>query len=235
MGELNKQRLLIIAAHPDDEILGCGGLISKIKEAGGKVHVLFLTNGTTKDFSDKGVSTAEERLEEIKKVAKYFSYDDYKIVFLGNDYHLRLDTLAKKDLMDEIERGPISLETINPTIVAFPSLDDYNQDHKVAAGAAFASCRPAPGKTKKTPKIIVSYEHPTGGWGLSSGKYPNFYVSLSGKNLNEKVEALKLYKSQVREAPHPRSLEVVESLAKYRGGLCGSNQAEAYHLHRMNF
>ena len=235
MKYFNKETLLIIAAHPDDEVVGCGGLISKIKQDGGKVFVLYLTNGTTNDFSDKGISTAQERETEIKKVATFFKYDDYKIAFPGNRHHLRLDSLSQKDLMDEIERGAISLENINPTIVAFPSLDDYNQDHRVAANAAFASCRPAPSESKKTPRIIISYEHPTGGWGISEGKYPSFFISLSKKNLKEKIQALKLYKSQVRETPHPRSLKAVESLAKYRGALCGTHQAEGYYLHRIKY
>lgn len=233
---LDKETLLVIAAHPDDEVLGCGGLISRIKGAGGKVFVLFITNGTTQDFSDQGISTELEREEEIKKVAKFLKYDGYRIVFPGNRFHLRLDeAVSQKDLMDEIERGPISLESVNPTILAFPSLDDYNQDHKKVAEAAFACARPAPNANKKVPKIIISYEHPTGGWGFSEGKYPDFFVELSNKNFKDKVEALKLYKSQVRKAPHPRSIEAVVALAKVRGTLCGSQQAESYYLHRIKY
>src|SRR3990170_7478769 len=145
---LDRETLLIVAAHPDDEVLGCGGLISRIKEEGGKVFVLFLTNGTTEDFSAKGTSTQEEREKEIEEVVKFFKYEDYRIAFPGNKYHLKLDSLPQKDIMAEIERGPISLEEVDPSIVAFPSLDDYNQDHRIVALAAFASCRPAPNINK---------------------------------------------------------------------------------------
>jgi len=235
MSNLRDETLLIIAAHPDDEVLGCGGLISKVKEGSGKVFVLFLTNGTTADFSGKGISTQAEREEEIKSVSEFLRLDGYRIAFAGNKFHLRLDeAVSQKDLMDEIERGQISLESTTPTIVAFPSLDDYNQDHKAVAVAAFASCRPAPAVTKKVPAVVLSYEHPTGGWGLSTGMYPNFFVPLSQKNLKDKLHALKLYKSQVRKNPHPRSLEVVESLARVRGSLCGTDYAEGYSLHRGN-
>ena len=235
MKDFSNDTLLVIAPHPDDEVVGCGGLISRIKEDGGKIFVLYLTNGTTNDFSDKGVSTAEEREDEIKEVANFFKYDGYKIAFPGNKYHLRLDSLSQKDLMGEIERGTISLENLNPSIIAFPTLNDYNQDHRVVANAAFASCRPAPSESKKIPRLVISYEHPTGGWGISKDNYLNFFISLSKKNLGEKIQSLRLFKSQVRKTPHPRSLESVESLAKYRGALCGILQAEAYYLHRIKY
>ncbi len=233
MVNLRGQTLLIIAAHADDEILGCAGLINKVKEASGKVFVLFLTNGTTYDFTKKGISTEEERAGEIEKVAKFLGYDGYHIAFPGNKFHLRLDELSQKDLMDEIERGPTSLESVNPTILAFPSLGDYNQDHRRAAQAAFASCRPIPGMNKKIPGIVLSYEHTTGGWGISSEGNPNFFVPLSTQDMKKKIEALNLYKSQVRKNPHPRSAEIVQALAKLRGALCGAEAAEAFYLHRL--
>src|SRR3989344_3474180 len=112
MVSLNKETLLVIAAHPDDEVLGCGGLISRVKEGGGKVFVLFLTNGTTADFSGKGISTAAEREEEIKDVSEFLRFDGYRIAFAGNKFHLRLDeAVSQKDLRDEIERGQISIES----------------------------------------------------------------------------------------------------------------------------
>ena len=88
MINLRDQTLLIIAPHPDDEILGCGGLIKRIKEEGGKVYVLFMTVGTTVDYSSKGKSSYQERIKEIEKVAKFMQYDDYAIAFPGNNHHL---------------------------------------------------------------------------------------------------------------------------------------------------
>ncbi|MEX0616411.1 MAG: PIG-L family deacetylase [Candidatus Woykebacteria bacterium] len=234
MTPLGKQTLLIVAAHPDDEALGCAGLISRVKEEGGKVFVLFLTNGTTYDFTPRGISTATEREKEIENVAKFLKYDNYKIAFPGNKFHLQLDSaLSQKDLMDEIERGSISMETTRPTMIAFPNFSDYNQDHKAVAKASFASCRPSPNNTKSVPKIVASYEHTTGGWGLEPSGQKNLFIQLSAKNLKDKIQALKLYKSQVRKNPHPRSVEKIEALAKYRGALCGAESAEAFYLHRI--
>jgi len=119
----SSDKLLVIAPHPDDEVIGCGGLIQKVKKAGGKVYVIFLTNGTTNDFSKNGPSTENERDEEIKKVSKFLDFDDYHIAFEGNDFHLKLDTIGQKKIMDMIEReSPISIEKIKPTIVVFPSV-----------------------------------------------------------------------------------------------------------------
>src|SRR5947199_322617 len=106
---LNDKKLLIISPHPDDEVLGCGGLISKIKAGGGKVYVLFLTVGDTEDYRKEGMSSGSERMREIESVAKYMNYDDFRIAFQGNQYHLRLDQLAQLDLMKELENGPMSL------------------------------------------------------------------------------------------------------------------------------
>lgn len=233
--DFKKERLLVIAPHPDDEIIGCGGLISRVKKDGGKVYVLFLTVGDTKDFSSKGKSTQKERFSEIDKVARYLKYDKYHIAFPGDKYHLQLDKLSQKDLINEIERGKISLEKLKPSIIAFPALDDYNQDHRATAKAAFAACRPSSSDFKFSPKMILSYESTTSFWGFSDRKTLNFFITLTGKNLKDKLQSLKLYKSQVRNKLHPRSVDKIRSLAKLRGAIYGVEQAEAYQLHRISF
>src|SRR3989344_9283508 len=83
VNSLIKQRLLVVAPHPDDEVIGCGGLIQKIKEGSGKVYILFLTVGETRDFSKKGISSLATRKKEIEKVAKFLQYDDYDIALEG--------------------------------------------------------------------------------------------------------------------------------------------------------
>ena len=107
------QKVLILAPHPDDEVFGAGGLIHRIKREGGKVYILYLTVGTTRDFSKRGGSTEKERVREIEKAAKFLKYDGWKIAFPGNDYHMKLDSVPQLHLINEIERGDkISLEII---------------------------------------------------------------------------------------------------------------------------
>src|SRR3990167_4538917 len=126
VANLKDETLLIVSPHPDDEVLGCGGLIKKIKDQDGKVFVLFITVGDTQEYSKKGVSNGHERISEIEKVAKFLKYDDYQILFEGNTFHLRLDSIPQIELVSKIEE---SLNRIRPTIVAMPQSQDYNQDH----------------------------------------------------------------------------------------------------------
>lgn len=234
MLDLRKQKLLIVSPHPDDEVLGCGGLIKKVKDAGGKVYVLFLTVGTTQDYSKSGKSTDKERLKEIEAVAKFMKFDDYKIAFPGDSFHLRLDDLSQKDIMHEIERGKgISLDAIKPTIVLTPPAHDYNQDHRAATNAVIAATRPAPEDTKPLQKLVLGYESvPTAEWGSGTFRNPNFFIPISEKELDAKLKALSLYKTQVRQKAHPRSLRSVKTLAAFRGIACGSEFAESYFVYR---
>lgn len=235
MLQLAKQKLLIIAPHPDDEVLGCGGLIKKVKDAGGKVYVLFLTVGTTLEYAKHGTTTADERIAEIEAVAKFLRYDDFQIAFLGDEYHLKLDTLPQKQLMYEIERGnKLSLEKLQPTMILTPPMHDYNQDHRAATQAVIAAARPAPDDTKPFQKIVLGYESvPTAEWAATFIHNPNFFVPLTEEELDTKLKALSLYKSQVRHGAHPRSLQSVKTLARYRGIACGSEASEAYYSYRF--
>lgn len=234
MSDFSNERLLIVAPHPDDEIFGCGGLIYRIKKAGGKVFVLFLTVGTTKDFSKNGQSTADERIEEIKKVATFMKFDGWRMALPGNEYHLQLDQVPQKVLANEIERGEtgrsdtISIEAIQPTILAIPSMFDYNQDHRAANKAALTATRPVPPKFKYLPKTIIEYEFPYSEWSDVERPSPNFFISLDTKAMNAKLDALKLYKSQLKVPNGPLSTYGVETLTRMRGLHCGHEYAEAY-------
>ena len=232
--DFKKQRLLVIAPHPDDDVIGCGGLIAKIKDAGGKVYVLFLTVGDTRDFTKEGLSTAKERIAEIEAVAKFLKYDDWDLAFKGNDYHLRLDTLGQKALMDVIEReSKVAIEKVKPTIIAFTSPESYNQDHRIAAYAAHASARPQPKGAKHFVETVISYEEPADGWTTAKNPHPNFFVKLSEENLAKKAEAIALYKSQDRPFPNMRSKETIDALAKLRGSQSGVNLAEGFVAYRI--
>lgn len=229
-----QKKLLIVAPHPDDEIFGCGGLIQRIKKGGGKVYVLYLTVGTTKDFSKKGHSTLDERIREIEHVAKLMKFDGYKIAFPGDNHHLQLDALPQKVLINEIERGEkISLEAIQPTTLAIPSAHDYNQDHRAANRASITATRPVPGKYKHFVPTVLEYEFPYFTWTHEVEKpAPNIFVSMNAKALDVKLKALALYKSQMKVKNGPISVEGALALAKMRGIHAGCDAAEAFVLRR---
>lgn len=231
--DLQNQRLLVIAPHPDDEVLGCGGLIKKIKSVGGKVYVQYLTVGATRDFSEKSASSIDERQQEVTKVAEFFKFDGYHLGFTGDEFHLKLDAHGQKQVIELIERdSPVSIQNAKPTMVAFPSLYSYNQDHQIAARATHAALRPAETTTKHLVETAIAYEVPADGWSMHHQIVPNFFVPLIASEIEAKKKAMSLYTSQMRPAPNPRSLEVIEALAKLRGAFVSSAYAEAYILYR---
>ena len=234
MLDLKKEKVLIIAPHVDDEVIGCAGLINKVKESGGRVYVLFLTNGNTKDFSKTGVSSFKERHNEVEKVARYLKFDDFEIAFNGSDQHLRLDKMSQFRLINLIERGAkISIESIKPTTILTPSQVSYNQDHRAAAYATFASCRPACRKLKHRVHTFLLYESPADQWCIERKFTPNFFLEMTRKQVDNKLHALKLYKSQLRNSSNPRSPDSIVSLARLRGAQSGGVFAEAFYCHRF--
>ena len=233
--QLLGKKLLIFTAHPDDEIFGCGGIMHKCKRDGGEVYVLFLTVGVTQDFSAKGQSTMEERMAEIERVMNFLQVDGHRIAFPGNEYHLRLDHVPQKDLIHEIERGEgISLQAINPTMVLCPFPQDYNQDHRAACTALLTAVRPQPPTFKHLQRCVLHYELPPGGWTATVEPAPvNFFVELSEQDLQAKIEALKLYPSQLKNPEGPLSVHGVTVLAQMRGTHCGTQYAEAFYCKRF--
>lgn len=234
MFSLKNQRLLVVAPHPDDEVLGCAGLIKRVKDEGGKVYIVFMVAGDTKEYSQHGVTTTLERISEIEKAAKFLQYDDYKVVFVGETYHLKLDQIPQKDIIDELENGKqISFNKTKPTIVVTPYICDYNQDHRSITEAVFSATRPLPDDQKPLQKIVLGSEPVmTADWWAESSRQLNFFISLSEKDLDTKIKALSLYESQIRNGAHPRSLESLRTLAKFRGIQSGCFAAEAFHVYR---
>lgn len=235
MLELGPKKTLVIAPHPDDEVFGCGGLIHRIKAAGGEVHVLFMTVGTALDFSPKGRSTAEERIAELESVIDLLGIDGYEIAFPGDDYHLRLDALPQKELIHVIERGSgVSLQSLRPDLVLTTGLADYNQDHRAVGAATLAAARPGSPAHKSFAPLVLTYELPYHQYNLAGAlPSPNLYVRLERDDLAAKLSALELYRSQLKAPDSPLSLRGVEALARYRGLACGAPAAEAFHIERL--
>lgn len=233
MVDFKNKKLLVIAPHPDDEVLGAAGLIQKVKQSGGKVYVLFMTVGDTKDFSKSGKSTSRQRIKEIEKVAKFLKFDDYAIAFEGDDYHLKLDDLPQLELIQAIESGPFSINSLKPDIVVTPQVSDYNQDHRATAEAVISALRSAPKEFKHSPALILGSEFaPSANWGVSQINIPNFFISLTEEELKVKVKAMDLYSSQKRGGAHSRGTKAIKSLAYLRGTQSGFEAAEAFFNYR---
>ncbi len=231
MLNLKKQKLLVIAPHPDDEVLGCSGLIQKVKAGNGSVFVLFMTVGDTKDFSRQGQSTGAQRMEEIRNVSKFLGLDAYDIALPGNDYHLKLDRVPQLELISLVEKF---IQKVKPTIVAMPQTHDYNQDHVACARATLAATRPAPLADKHSPQAILGYRSVlTAGWAEPTIPNHNLYIELSKQDLTVKAKALSLYTSQVRENGHQRTPEAIEKIARTLGIYAGTEYAESFYAYKL--
>ncbi len=224
------KKLLIIAPHPDDEILGCGGLIGRVKKDGGKLYILIATAGNTRLYGAN--SDLDTRIKETDEVMKFIKADDYEICFADDEHHLKLDMVPQKDLIDLIENGSkVSLNKIKPDIVALPFFGSSNQDHRSIAQAALTACRPRPHDLKPFQSLALTYEDPLQNHLLEHFR-PNFYVDIKD-TLDFKCEALSLYKSQIRGALHQCSPETIKIKANFRGREVAIEAAEAFMLYRF--
>ncbi|MFD0774454.1 PIG-L deacetylase family protein [Streptomonospora algeriensis] len=233
MFDWSKQRLLVIAPHPDDEVLGCGGLLHKAKTAGAEVYVQFLTVGDTADVSDRGFSTASERVGEIKAVADHYRWDDWQIAFPGDDYHLRLDAVPRFEIANTVERhSPLSIASVEPTVVIAPHQLSYNQDHQAAAEAVHTALRPSDTRRRHHPELVLAYEEAADQWRQEPAGTPNLLVELGQADFDAKITAMRLYGSQCHDHPHTRSELTLQSLAVLRGMQGGVASAEGYYAMR---
>ena len=223
-------RLLVISPHPDDEALGCGGLIGKCKREKAKVFVLYMSVGSSRQLVTS--STNEKaRLREIEAV-KNFAKIKTQVAFVGDEF-CRLDTLPQKDLIEKIEDA---IEDFKPNIIAIPSSSSFNQDHRAVFDACITALRPVPKTVRHFVVCVLEYFEPYL-WTARQPKQPNMYLNLGeqykkGNLLNFKINLYKCHKTQVRKNPFPRSPENLVHAAHLYGKEIGIDIAEAYHLIR---
>ncbi|PKV79526.1 LmbE family N-acetylglucosaminyl deacetylase [Nocardia fluminea] len=227
------QRALVIAPHPDDEVIGCGGLISRIKREGGQVHVLYAVVDDLIEYSKAGHSSTAQRLAEITRVAEFFPLDAWQPGLVGQGATLRLDTMAQTEIVDLLEGRPthqMALPVLRPTVVLSPEITSYNQDHAAIARATLTALRPGPDASRWQPPLVLAYEEPADGWSGATvaAASRNFFVELTADDLDRKIAALKLHGSQWREHPHTRSEDALRGLAAVRGAQSGFAYAEAF-------
>ena len=223
---LKNQRLLVIAPHSDDEILGCGGLISKVKNQGGKVFVLIFNLGFEKDDTKE---SQEKRKNEVKEAMNTLKVDDYHLVHDQPDNNRDLDMEPLHSLIEIIEStSSVSLEKIAPTIVAIPTIFSHHQDHVHVHHACIAALRPI---STPVSNVVLSYEAPEHSRWSSSGVFePNLFVEIDDV-IENKIIAFSKYQSQIR--PGGRDDNSIRNQAKYRGQEVGKNLCEAFYVHRF--
>ncbi|OFY51428.1 MAG: GlcNAc-PI de-N-acetylase [Bacteroidetes bacterium GWF2_41_31] len=217
-----QRNILIIAPHADDEVLGCGGIISKYSNEGFEVHILVATNasiGAPELFNQEGIDNV--RNEAIAA---------HKILNVKQTHFLELPA-PRLDVYPNYQIAIAFSEIINeirPEALFIPHRGDIHKDHEAVFNAALVAARPI---NNCSVKKIYAYETLSETeWAAPFGDdnfIPNRFVNIT-KEFKLKLEAMECFKSQLKPFPNPRSLEAIEALAKYRGATVGFERAEAF-------
>lgn len=223
LGYINRgkymETVLVIAPHPDDEVLGCGGTIAKHVDQGDAVYVVIVTKGMPPVFSPESVEKVRSECREADK-------------FLGVKETVFLDFPAAR--MEEVPRHELNnafveiISKLKPDVVYLPHRGDMQLDHKMTVDAAMVSLRP---RYEHIVRRIYCYETLSEtGWDIPNTVnefIPNAYIDI-GDYLDKKVSAMSMFTTQVTEFPNARSLEAIRALAVYRGTTVKMRAAEAF-------
>lgn len=221
--------VLVLAAHPDDEVLGCGGTIAKLADAGARVHIAFFADGVYSRQADPLAQQAE-LLARRTAAQKACSILGTQSVSFGDFPDNQMDTVPLLDIVQAVEK---LVEIHCPDTLFTHHAGDVNIDHRRLHEAVVAACRPQQGHPIQT---LLCFEVASSTeWQLpGSGPVfaPNWFVDISA-TLACKLAALEVYAAELRAWPHPRSLQGVEHLARWRGATVGVDAAEAFILGRQ--
>lgn len=224
-----EERVLVVAAHPDDEVLGCGGTIAWHRKAGDHVTVLIMADGITSRATGSGVMA--EALEARRRSAQHandiLGVSELTLLSYPDN---RMDAAVLLDIVQDIEKV---LARCRPTTVYTHHRGDVNIDHARVHDAVVAACRPQP---KHSVRKLLFFETPSSTeWRPPASRSifaPNWFVDISA-SLSSKQEAMAAYAVELHDFPHPRSFQAVEHLARWRGASVGLSAAEAFELGRL--
>lgn len=221
-------KILIVAAHPDDEVLGMGGTIAKHSDNGDDLFVCILCE---KVSARKVKPEHKLFLKQINASQKILGIKD-KIFF---DFpNIKMNSVPQIDIVQAIEKSIIKFK---PEVVYTHHKGDMNIDHKVVAEATSIAIRLRERGNNNAPMIkkLLCYEVPSStDWSSSLSEFPfipNYFVDISNY-FDKKILALKKYEGVIKKSPHPRSIKALESLATIRGAASGFNKAEAFMILR---
>jgi LmbE family N-acetylglucosaminyl deacetylase len=222
-------RTLVIAAHPDDEVLGCGGTIARQADAGDDVFIAILGEGVTSRYASRDAADAGalDRLRtDSNRAAEILGARD---LFLHDLPDNRFDTVPLLDVVKIIEA---MIDRLSPHVVYTQHGGDLNVDHVITYRATLTATRPLAGCPVKT---VYAYEVASSSeWAFqrfSPVFHPNVFVDV-GRTLERKIEAMQAYESESRSFPHPRSPEALRATATRWGAVAGLQAAEAFELVR---
>jgi LmbE family N-acetylglucosaminyl deacetylase len=209
--------VLIIGAHPDDAVLGCGGTIARYVSEGIEVYICVATKAYTPDWTPEYVANQMKELEESNRIL------GIKKTFYLNFSAAGLDTVPQKKLNDTLWQV---VNEVKPQFVFVNNQDDVNADHRLLFDATLVATRPMNNYIKK----VLSYSTFEFGQ-LRAPFMPNVYIDIT-RTLDDKIRAMAPFVSEMRPYPHPRSPEIIRAMAQKWGSEAGVPLAEAFKLIR---
>lgn len=216
--------VLVIAAHPDDEVLGCGGTMARAAAEGAAVHVLFLADGVSArggGTADVAAALARRREAAVAAAAALGARPPAFGDFPDN----RLDGVPLIEIVQRVEEA---IARIHPATVITHHGGDLNIDHRLVHQAVVTACRPLPGSSVRALwcfETVSSTEWASAA--IGDAFRPTLYVDIAAF-LEAKLRALDCYGEEMRAFPHARSREAVEALARLRGASAGRGAAESF-------
>jgi len=223
------KQVLVVAAHPDDEVLGCGGTMARLAQEGCAVHIAILGEGITSRHAQRDQADAED-LSRLHQRAREASVKvGAKDVVLFQLPDNRLDTVPLLDLVKLLEG---LIQKLQPEVIYTHHAGDLNVDHGLVHRAVLTATRPLPGQSVRE---IYAFEVPSSTeWAfhqLQPVFRPSVFVDIS-RTLEAKIAGLACYDSETRKFPHPRSPEALRAIAARWGTVAGCQAAEAFELVR---
>ncbi len=218
------KNVLVVAAHPDDEVLGCGGTIAKHTISGDKVYVLFMTNGV--DSRNASSQNIKDRQQAAKNAADILGVSSIQQLDFPDN---KMDTVALLDVVQSIEEV---INKLRPEIIYTHHIGDLNIDHQITHKAAMIACRPQPNFCVKEIyafEVLSSTEWQTPG---VEPFCPNIFIDITDY-IDIKKQVLKAYSEEMRQSPHSRSIDNAIRLNALRGNSIGLDYVEAFVIIRI--
>lgn len=223
------RRVLVVAAHPDDEVLGCGGTIARLSAQGCEVVTVIAAEGSTARHRTRDSQSVLAELSHLRAA----SVEAGKILGCSDVRHLGFpdNRMDGSELLDVVKAVETVVDDVKPELVVCHWGGDLNVDHQTVQQAVVTACRPLPGASVRA---VLEWETASATeWSPRDAAFgPNFFVDIT-ETLGAKIDALRQYHSEMREFPHARSYQALEALAHLRGSQVGVRAAEAFVVRRM--
>ncbi len=229
----DNKRIMIVAAHPDDELIGLGATMHKlVKKHGAIVHAIILGEGITSRSDTRDTEKWKEVLEaHHANMNAAGAHIGFSTIHSYNFSDNRFDSHALLDIVKVVEKEK---EEFKPDIIFTHNAGDLNVDHRFSFQAVMTATRPMADEGVTT--VITFETNSATDWQYGNHPenfHPNLYIEISEEDLQAKIDALKEYKFEIRDYPHPRSEKALRVLAEYRGYTSGCMMAEAFEVVRM--